>query len=180
MITKPADLIVQRSTVGPCQITFALLAGPSLPNHRIPRPAAPFVRIVATPWDGTGSNGRRLTDNAIRFWDGDAQVLEGGLTLVRCRGHFAGGTVLHWPQGADGRCALLSGDIVQDRSWVSVMYSYPNLIPLSGLEVRRILHALEPLAFDRVYGAFWGKVVRVNGRSIVDRSGRRYLDRLEF
>ena len=37
----------------------------------------------------------------------------GGLTLVRCGGHFAGGTVLWWPDGADGAGALLAGDIVQ-------------------------------------------------------------------
>ena len=34
--------------------------------------------------------------------------------------------------GADGRGVLLVGDqpfVVQDRRWVSFMYSYPNLIP---------------------------------------------------
>ncbi len=33
-------------------------------------------------------------------------------TLIRCGGHFDGGTVLHWPGGAEGRGALLSGDII--------------------------------------------------------------------
>ena len=39
-----------------------------------------------------------------------------------------------------GRGALLSGDIVQvidDRDWVSFMWSYPNLIPLPAREVAR-------------------------------------------
>src|SRR2546430_12685032 len=48
------------------------------------------------------------------------------------RSHFAGGTVLHWAGGEEGRGALLSGDIFQvvmDRRWVGFMYSYPNLIP---------------------------------------------------
>ena len=45
-------------------------------------------------------------DPAIRFWEGETQPLAGGLTLVRCGGHFAGGTVLHWPAGAGGQRRL--------------------------------------------------------------------------
>ena len=47
--------------------------------------------------------------------------------------------VLHWPAGSDGRGALLTGDtitVVQDREWVSFMWSYPNLIPLDAATVR--------------------------------------------
>lgn len=36
-------------------------------------------------------------DPAIELWDGETKELAHGLTLVRCGGHFAGGTVLHWP-----------------------------------------------------------------------------------
>ena len=52
-------------------------------------------------------------DPAIRFWDGDALELAPGVTLVRLGGHFAGGTVLHWAEGADGDGVLLAGDILQ-------------------------------------------------------------------
>ena len=48
---------------------------------------------------------------------------------------FRGGAVLHWPAGANGKGALLTGDIiqvVQDRRYVSFMRSYPNLIPLGA------------------------------------------------
>jgi hypothetical protein len=38
-------------------------------------------------------------DKAIAFWDGDTKPLADGLALVRCGGHFDGGTVLHWPAG---------------------------------------------------------------------------------
>jgi glyoxylase-like metal-dependent hydrolase (beta-lactamase superfamily II) len=113
-------------------------------------------------------------DAAIDFWDGETRELGPGLTLVRCGGHFPGGTVLHW---ADRRL-LLSGDIVQvvqDRRWVSFMYSYPNLIPLSASEIRRIVSTLEPYEFDRVYGAWWGRVVAEDGRAAVRRSAERYL-----
>jgi glyoxylase-like metal-dependent hydrolase (beta-lactamase superfamily II) len=117
-------------------------------------------------------------DPAIRFWEGDTKEIEGGLTLVRCGGHFDGGTVLHWPEGADDRGAILSGDIlqvVQDRRWVSFMYSYPNFIPLSASAVERIVRSVEPFAFDRIYGAWWGKTVFKDAKEAVRRSARRYL-----
>ena len=73
-------------------------------------------------------------DPSIRLWERETETLWDGMTLVRCGGHFNGGTVLHWPGGADERGALLSGDIIQvvaDCRYVSFMRSYPNLIPLS-------------------------------------------------
>ena len=45
-------------------------------------------------------------DKAIVFWEGETRALGDGLTLVRCGGHFDGGTVLHWAGGAGGQgCA---------------------------------------------------------------------------
>ncbi|MFI5242952.1 MAG: MBL fold metallo-hydrolase, partial [Gemmatimonadales bacterium] len=35
-------------------------------------------------------------DSAIEFWEGETRALADGLTLIRCGGHFEGGTVLHW------------------------------------------------------------------------------------
>jgi len=113
-------------------------------------------------------------DDAIDFWDGETRELSEGLTLLRLGGHFAGGTVLHWA----AERALLSGDIVQvvqDRRWVSFMYSYPNLIPLPASEIRRIVDALEPYEFERIYGAWWGRVVAHDGKGAVTRSAERYL-----
>ncbi len=34
-------------------------------------------------------------DPVIKLWDGDTLPLASGVTLIRCGGHFAGGTVLH-------------------------------------------------------------------------------------
>ena len=34
-------------------------------------------------------------DDAIELWEGETRDLGHGLTLIRCGGHFAGGTVLH-------------------------------------------------------------------------------------
>ena len=52
-------------------------------------------------------------DPAVRFFSGDELALPGGLRLLRLGGHFPGATVLHWPAGAGGRGALLSGDVLQ-------------------------------------------------------------------
>ena len=65
--------------------------------------------------------------------------------------------------------------VVQDRRWVSFMYSYPNLIPLPASEIQRIVAALEPFEFDRIYGAWWGRVVAEEGKGVVKRSAERYL-----
>ncbi len=117
-------------------------------------------------------------DPSIHFWTGDRLSLFGGLSLVRCGGHFEGGTVLHWPSGAEGRGALLTGDIitvVSDRSWVSFMYSYPNLIPLSKTKVRHIVSAVEDLPYDRIYGAWWDRVVTSQAKFAVKESAKRYI-----
>ena len=79
-------------------------------------------------------------DKAIVFWESETKTLGADLTLIRCGGHFDGGTVLHWAGGAKSKGALLTGDIIQvvpDRKNVSFMYSYPNYIPLAGARPRR-------------------------------------------
>jgi len=121
-------------------------------------------------------------DPVVRLWEGETLDLFGGLRLLRLGGHFAGGQVAHWPAGAEGRGALLTGDIinvVQDRRYVSFMYSYPNLIPLPAREVRRIADAVAPYAFDRIYGAWWERVVDHDGKAAVARSVARYIAALE-
>ena len=117
-------------------------------------------------------------DTAIVFWDGESKSLGDGITLVRCGGHFDGGTVLHWQGGADGKGALLTGDIIQvvaDRKHVSFMYSYPNYVPLSTAAVERIVQAVAPFEYDRVYGAFWDTVIGKDGKAAIARSAERYL-----
>lgn len=116
-------------------------------------------------------------DPRIEFWDGSSKPLWDGMTLIRLGGHFDGGTVLHWPDGADGRGAILAGDILQvaqDRRYVSFMYSFPNYIPLSTATVDRIAATVEPYAFDRIYGAWWDRNVRSDGKAAVRRSADRY------
>jgi hypothetical protein len=113
----------------------------------------------------------------IRFWEGERLGLPGGLTLVRAGGHFAGGTVLHWPAGADGRGALLAGDILQvipDRMYVGFMWSYPNLVPLPLREVQRVAASLEGLEYERIVGGWWDRIIHRDGPAVVRRSVERY------
>jgi len=117
-------------------------------------------------------------DAAVMFWEGETRSLADGVTLIRCGGHFAGGTVLHWAGGAAGRGALLSSDIltvVADRRYVSFMYSYPNLIPLPAGAIEGIVSALQPFRYDRIYGAWWQRIVAEEGEAAVARSAARYL-----
>ncbi len=117
-------------------------------------------------------------DPAIRFWDGETQVLASDVTLIRCGGHFAGATVLHWAAGANGAGALLSGDVVQvgpDKN-VSFMRSYPDLIPLDASSVQHIADTLDRWPFEPIYGAWWERVIKQGGKAAMDRSVRRYID----
>ena len=98
--------------------------------------------------------------------------------LIRTGGHFAGGTVLHWRAGADGRGALLTGDVAMvamDRRSLSFMYSFPNYIPLNADRLQGIASAVAPLAFDRIYGAWWGSNIEAGAKAAFDASVRRYL-----
>jgi hypothetical protein len=117
-------------------------------------------------------------DPVIEFWEGETKNLPNGLTLIRCGGHFEGGTVLHWPNGAEGRGVLLTGDILQvcqDRRHVSFMNSYPNYIPLPAETVRRVVTAVEPFTFDRIYGFMFDLMIGEGAREAVRRSMNRYL-----
>ena len=118
---------------------------------------------------------------ALRVWEEDQVAPVPGVTLARIGGHFDGAAVLHWPGGAEGRGALLTGDtvtVVPDRAWVSFMWSYPNLIPLPAATVEDIARRVGAFGFDRVYGGWWGRVVLEDGAGAVRRSAARYVARL--
>ncbi|HJR16086.1 MAG TPA: hypothetical protein VJ808_04465 [Gemmatimonadales bacterium] len=115
---------------------------------------------------------------AITFWQGETHELSTGLTLIRCGGHFPGGTVLHWSGGAGGKGVLLTGDVIQvgqDRKTVSFMYSYPNYIPLNARSVRRIVDAVEPFDFDQIYGAWFGQNILNDAKQVLRYSADRYI-----
>lgn len=117
-------------------------------------------------------------DPSIHFWEGETKQLFGGLTLICAGGHFPGGTVAHWSAGAEGRGVLLTGDIIHvvaDRRYTTFMYSYPNMIPLPASAVRNIVSAVQPFAYDRIYGAWWDKIIAEKAQEGVAFSAERYI-----
>jgi glyoxylase-like metal-dependent hydrolase (beta-lactamase superfamily II) len=112
------------------------------------------------------------------LWEGQTREILPGVTVINTGGHFDGAVALHWAGGAEGKGLLLSGDsltVVMDRRYLSFMYSYPNLIPLSEAAVRRIAASVRPFAFERIYGAWDGRHVQSAGNDAVERSAERYI-----
>jgi hypothetical protein len=121
-------------------------------------------------------------DPAIELWDGETKTLWAGATLIRCGGHFQGGTVLHWAGGASGLGIICAGDILTvttDRKWLSFMRSYPNFIPLSVRTVEHIGAALRPFSFDTIYGHYFDRVIVKDAKAVLERSLTRYVEAIE-
>jgi glyoxylase-like metal-dependent hydrolase (beta-lactamase superfamily II) len=119
----------------------------------------------------------RPPERSPTTWSGSLEVLP-GVTLVQCGGHFPGSAVVHWAEGADGAGVLLSGDTIfvtpgEDR--VTFVRSAPNRLPLPERSVRRVVEAVRPYRFDRIYGGWWTPVLRRDARAVVERSAERYI-----
>lgn len=110
-------------------------------------------------------------DPAIQFWTGSLEPLP-GVRLIQTGGHFEGATVLN----SNG--ALLSGDVIQVLPGrdprVSFMRSYPMLLPLPEPMLDTLLSAIEPLVYDRLYGAWWDRVIPTQADEAVQRSAQLY------
>jgi hypothetical protein len=121
-------------------------------------------------------------DAAIKLWDGETHKLWDGVTLIRCGGHFPGGTVLHWAQGANGRGVVCAGDILTvaaDRKWLTFMRSYPNFIPLPARDVEQIGKAMAPFSFDALYGHYFDRVIAKDAKQVLQKSVTRYLANID-
>ncbi len=121
-------------------------------------------------------------DERISYWSGETLSLLDGVTLVRLGGHFPGSAVLHWRDGANGKGILCTGDTIQvvaDRNWVSFMYSFPNIIPLPASEVERIHDTIKAYTFERLYGAWFDRIVAADAHDAVLRSADRYIQAVQ-
>jgi glyoxylase-like metal-dependent hydrolase (beta-lactamase superfamily II) len=119
------------------------------------------------------------SDPCIKLWEGDSKEIAPGMTLIRTGGHYEGGTVMHWAEGADGKGAILSGDLLQvvaDRKFLGFMRSYPNFIPLGEKAVQAVAETVAPFAYDAIYGAFWDRVIPKNGKQAMDDSVERHIE----
>ena len=109
-------------------------------------------------------------------WEGETLSLLPGVTLIRCGGHFPGGSVLHWNK--EGRGVVCAGDILSvtaDRKFVSFMRSYPNFIPLGARAVEGIDKALAAFEYDTIYGHYFDRVIPANAKEVMRTSVARYL-----
>lgn len=115
----------------------------------------------------------------IRFFDGDELDLGHGLTLHVTGGHFDGSSLLHWPQGAEGRGAILVGDtvlIAEDREHVSFMWSVPNRVQLGPRAISRIVKTSESLDYDRIHAGWWGSRLVAGAKAKVKASADRVAE----
>lgn len=120
-------------------------------------------------------------DENVVLWSGETEEILPGRTLINAGVHFAGGTVMHWDAGVDGRGALCAGDIftvVADRRWVGFMYSYPNLIPEHPDTIRNAVDLVKPYRFESLYGAWWDRIITHDAHAAVIASARRYFDHI--
>ena len=132
------------------------------------------ARSTSTPPTPSGS----ASDPSVQLWEGETLEILPGLTLDQHRRPLRRLAGAPLGGGADGRGAILTGDtvtVVMDRRYVSFMYSYPNLIPLSAATVERIAAKIRRYRYQRVYGAFNGRTIRLDGAQAVERSAERYL-----
>jgi hypothetical protein len=117
---------------------------------------------------------------SVRIWRDEVELAP-GISLVQTGGHFPGSAVLCWAGGADGRGALLVGDtlqVVPDAGWLSIMWSYPNLIPLPPPVVDAVEDRVLGLRFDRLWGGWWDRVIASGAKEAVTRSLERYRARV--
>ena len=115
---------------------------------------------------------------SVRTWSDTLEVLP-GVTLIQCGGHFPGSAVVHWADGAEGAGALLTGDTIfvtpgGDR--MTFVWSAPNRLPLPERAVRRVVDAVRPYAFDRLYYAWWDPVLGTGAKQVLETSAQRYID----
>lgn len=126
-----------------------------------------YIHARDQPWLGR-------EDFNLILWDEREKEIWNDVKLINSAGHFDGGCILHYAKN-DG--FLLTGDIIQvspDLKSVSMMYSYPNCIPLPKQDILHIRQSLENVRYNAIYGAF-GHYILNNAEDIFRFSVDRYL-----
>lgn len=92
----------------------------------------------------------------IIYWDNDEIKLWDDIKIIKISGHFPGSSILFVPFLSDKGTVFCSDTfyLSPNLKHFSIMYSYPNRIPLPIKEVQNIQKLIEELDFDEVYG-FW-------------------------
>ena len=153
-----------------------------------------YIHELERPWVFNGGG-------HVEFWQGEGMELFDGIRVVRIGGHFPGSSVLHvagpaagtrgsvsaGPRGGvstgprgGGLSAggvLLTGDTLylsRSMRHISMMYSYPNHIPLPTAELRAAVGKVLAMEFDTLYGAFAWQDLEGCAREVFLESTRRY------
>lgn len=111
---------------------------------------------------------------AINLWSGEEKELWDGIKIINTGGHFAGACILHVPFLSE-KGTVFCGDSLQvsrSKKFISIMYSYPNQIPLPVSEIKRISLLLKKYHFDKLYGAFSFQNLTSDVESILEKSMR--------
>ena len=110
------------------------------------------------------------------LWQGEEKALWDGMKIINIGGHFPGSCIMYVPSLSPGG-TVFCGDslyISRSRKHVSVMYSYPNHIPVAWSEIERIAQMLANTRFDRMYGAFPYQQLTDNVHCLLHQSMERY------
>ena len=112
----------------------------------------------------------------VHLWKGEDKVLWDSIRLVNVGGHFDGSSVLLIPE-LSNHGVMLTGDTVYlslSKKHYSIMYSYPNNIPLPIKRIKQIKERFASLAFDEIYGFYSYQNITKNARKLLFDSLSRY------
>jgi glyoxylase-like metal-dependent hydrolase (beta-lactamase superfamily II) len=115
--------------------------------------------------------------NNITLWTGVEKQLWDGISIINIGGHFPGSSILRVPFfSPEG--AIFCGDTFQigtSKKHISVMYSYPNYIPVSLAEIKRIRKQVAQIKFDTLFGAFDNQQILLTGKELLQSSLKKYV-----
>jgi len=113
----------------------------------------------------------------VRLWPGTENKLWDGIRIIHIGGHFPGSSILHVPFLSPGG-AVLCGDtlvISPNKKHISVMYSYPNRIPLPLQEMQRIKKQMLSLPFDTMFGYASLQDIYSDTKQLLENSLAKYV-----
>ncbi len=113
----------------------------------------------------------------VSLWNGTEKELWDSIRIMNIGGHYPGSCILSVPSDSP-EGTILCGDtffISPSRRHVSVMYSYPNFIPVALSEIERINGIMKPIPFDTLRGAFDNQDITKNAKEVLHTSFDKYI-----
>ena len=112
----------------------------------------------------------------VKLWNGEEQELWDQINIKHIGGHFPGSSILSVPFLSKGG-TILCGDtfyISPNKKHISVMYSYPNFVPVKLSEIQRINRIMKDVQFDELIGAFDNQQINSNAKEVLNVSFDKY------